>query len=101
MLSRKGVYLFEYMDSWERSDESSLPDKKDFYSELNLRDITDEDYTHDQKVFKELGWKSIGEYNDLYLHSDTLLIADAFENFRNKCIEIYEIDPLIFCLHLD
>ena len=55
MLSRKGGYLFEYMDSWERSDESSLPDKKDFYSELNLGDITDEDYTHDQKVFKELG----------------------------------------------
>ena len=54
MLLRKGVYPYEYMDSWERFNETSLPDKKAFYSELNLEDITDKDYAHAQKVFKEL-----------------------------------------------
>ena len=54
MLSRKGVCPYEYMDSWERFDEISLPDKKSFYSELYLEDITDKDYTHAQKVFKNL-----------------------------------------------
>ena len=50
MLLRKGVYPYEYMDSWERFNETSLPDKKAFYSELNLEDITEKDYVHDQKV---------------------------------------------------
>ena len=81
------------MDSWERFNETSLPDKKAFYSELYLEDITDKDYTHAQKVFKELKLKNLGNYHDLYVQSDTLLIADVFEN---KCIGIYELDPALF-----
>ena len=54
---RKSVYPCEYMDSWERFDETSLPDKKAFYSELYLEDITDKDYTHAQKVFEEFNLK--------------------------------------------
>ena len=96
MLLRKGVYPYEYMDSWERFNETSLPDKKAFYSELNLEDITDKDYEHAQKVFKDLKLKNLGDYHDLYVQSDTLLLADVFENFRNKCIEIYELDPVHF-----
>ena len=96
LLLRKGVYPYEYMDSWERFNETSLPDKKAFYSELNLEDITDKDYAHAQKVFRELKLKIIGDYHDLYVQSDTLLLADVFENFRNKCIEIYELDPAHF-----
>ena len=84
------------MDGWERFDETSLPDKNAFYSELNLEDITDKDYAHAQKVFRELKLKIIGDYHDLYVQSDTLLLADVFENFRNKCIEIYELDPVRF-----
>ena len=84
------------MDSWKRFDETSLPDKKAFYSELNLEDITDKDYEHAQKVFKDLKLKNLGDYHDLYVQSDTLLLADVFENFRNKCIEIYELDPAHF-----
>ena len=84
------------MDSWKRFDETSLPDKKAFYSELYLEDITDKDYTHAQKVFKELKLKNLGDYHDLYVQSDTLLLADVFENFRNKCTEIYELDPAHF-----
>ena len=93
---RKGVYPYEYMDSWERFNETSLPDKKAFYSELYLEDITDKDYTHAKKVFEEFNLKSLGYYHDLYVQSDTLLLADVFENFRNKCIEIYELDPAHF-----
>ena len=88
MLLRKGVYPYEYIDIWERFDETSLPEKKAFYSELHLEDITDEDYTHAQKVFEELKLKTVGGYHDLYVKSDTIFLADVFENFRNKCIEI-------------
>ena len=84
------------MDSWEKFNETTLPNKKAFYSKLFLQDITDEDYIHAQKVFQELKLKKLGEYHDLYAQSDTLLLADAFENFRNKCIEIYELDPAHF-----
>ena len=73
-----------------------MPDKKSFYSELYLEDITDKDYTHAQKVFKELKLKSLGDYHDLYVQSDTLLLADVFENFRDKCIKIYKLDPAHF-----
>ena len=74
---------------------------KAFYSELNLEDITDKDYTHAQKVCKEFKIKILGNYHDLYVQSDTLLLADVSENFRNKCIEMYELDPCHFCLQLD
>ena len=95
-LLRKGVYPYEYMDSWERFDETSLPDKKDFYSELYLGDITNEDYTHAQKIFEELKLKNQGDYHYLHVQSDTLLLADVFENFRNQCIETYELSPAHF-----
>ena len=84
------------MDSWERFDEASLPDKKAFYSELNLEDTIDKDYTHAQNVFEEFELKNLGDYHDLYVQSDTLLLSDIFENFRNNCIEIYELDPAHF-----
>ena len=86
-LIRKGVYPYEYKDNWERFDETSLPHKKAFYSEFRLKDITDKEYTHAQKVFDELKLKNLGDYHDLYVQSDTLLVPDIFENFRNKCIE--------------
>ena len=73
-----------------------LPDKKSFYSKFYLEDITDKDYTHAQKVLKELKLKNLSDYLDLYVESNTLLLADVLENFRNKCIEIYELDPAHF-----
>ena len=96
MLLQKGGYPYEYMDSWERFNETTLPNKKAFYSKLFLEDITDEDYIHAQKVFEEFKLKKLAEYHDLYVQSGTLLLADVFENFRNKCIEIYELDPAHF-----
>ena len=83
----------EYMDSWKRFDETSLPDKEAFYSHLNMEDITDVDYSHGKKVFEYLVNKNIGDYHELYVQSDTLLLADVFENFRNACIKVYGLDP--------
>ena len=96
LLLRKGVYPYEYMDSSERFDETSLPPKKDFYSELNLEDITDKDYEHAQNLREVFGIKNLDKYHNLYIQSNTLLLADVFENFRDKFIEIYELDPAHF-----
>ena len=76
MLLRKDVYPYEYVDSWERFDEISLPHKKAFYSELYLQDITNEDYRHAQKVLKELKLKRLGDYYYLYVQSGTLLLIE-------------------------
>ena len=94
-LLRKGVYPYEYMDSWERFNKESLPDKEAFYSKINEEGITDKDYDA-QKVWEVNELKNLGEYHDLHVQSDTLLLADVFENFRNKCIEIYDPDPAHF-----
>ena len=92
---RKGVYPYEYMGSWERFNETFLPPKKDFYSESILEGISDADYLHAQKVFNEC-CTGISNYHDLYVQTDTLLSADVFEKFRDKCIEIYGLDPSYF-----
>ena len=83
MLLRKGVYPYEYMDSWEKFDETTLPPKEAFYSNLNLEDISDEDYVHVQKVWDVFKIKNLGKYLGFYVQSDTLLLADVYENFRN------------------
>ena len=98
---RKGVYPYEYMNTWKRFDETSLPEKEDFYSNLNMEDITDADYKHAKRVWKDFKIKNLGEYHDLFVQSNTLLLADVFENFRNKCIEIHELDPAHFIQHQD
>ena len=76
--------------------DTSLPDKESFYSNLNMGKITDFDHRHAKSVFKSLSNKYLGDYHDLYVQSDTLLLADVFENFRNMCIKVYEPDPAHF-----
>ena len=93
---RKGVFPYQYMDSWEKFNEAALPPKKYFYSNLNLENISDEDYVHAQKVWDVFKLKNLGEYHDLYVHIDTLLLADMYENVRNMCLNIYELDPVHF-----
>ena len=96
LLLRKGVYPNEYMDSWEKFNETSLPIKEDFYRHLNMEDIEDIDYKHGNNVFNNFKFNNLGDYHDLYVQSDTLLLADVFENFRDKCINVYELDPAHF-----
>ena len=101
LLLQKGVYPDEYMDEWEKINKTSLPEKEDFYSHLNMEDIIAADYVQAKRVCKDFEMKNLGEYHDLYLHSDTLLLADVFENIRNMCIKIYELDLQNFFLLLD
>ena len=95
LLLRKSVYPYEHMDSWEKFNETSLPPKEDFYSELTLKDISDKDYSHTQKVLEEY-CADMGDYHDSYVQTDTLLLGDVFEKFRDKCIEIYGLDLSYF-----
>ena len=96
MLLLKGIYPYEYIDDWSRFDEKELPDKSDFYSSLNMEEMTGIDYRHAKKVFDKFGIKNLGEYHDLYVQSDTLLLADVFENFRDTCFNVYGLDHVYF-----
>ena len=85
------------MDDWEKFNETSLPKKEDFYSHLNMKANVDADYTHAKRVCKGFEIKHLGEYHDLYAQSNTLLLADVFDNFRNMCLKIYKLDLAASC----
>ena len=93
LISRKGIYPYDYMNGINKFSEEKLPQKEEFFSKLNDCGISDEDYDHAQRIWKEFGMKNLGEYHDLYLKSDVLLLADVFEEFRNVCMENYSLDP--------
>ena len=92
LMMKKGVYPYDYMDSFDKFKEE-LPTKEEFYSILNDKHISDEDYQHAQDVWNKFNLKNMGEYHDLYLKSDILLLADVFENFRKTCLKYYKLDP--------
>ena len=96
ILLRKGVYPYEYMNEWDTFNEKKLPCKESFYSNLTMEDISDTDYKHANNVFEKFNLNNLGDYHDLYVRSDTLLHADIFENFRNACLNNYELDPAHF-----
>ena len=93
LLTRKGVYPDDYMDTLEKLKETKLPPKEAFYSKLNNEGISDEDYTHARKVWKTFEMKTLEDYHNFYNKLDVLLLADVFENFRDSCIKNYNLDP--------
>ena len=96
ILLRKGVYPYEYMNEWDKFNEKKLPCKESFYSNLTMEDISDTDYKHANNVFEKFNLNNLGDYHDLYVRSDTLLLTDIFENYRNACLNNYELDPAHF-----
>ena len=84
------------MDDWDKFKETVLPPKEAFYSKLNMAGVNEEDYEHANKVWAEFGIKDLGEYHDLYLKMDVILLANIFEAFRKVCSDNYGLDPAHF-----
>jgi hypothetical protein len=96
LMTRKGVYPYEYFDCWEKFDDSRLPSKEHFYSKLNDSDISDDNYQRAQDVFRCMEMTSLRDYHNFYLLCDVLLLADVFETFRSTCKKNYDLDPAHF-----
>lgn len=93
LITQKGVFPYDFLDSYKKLNYPCLPPSSNFYNKLTECNITDEQYAHALKVWSEFDCKNLGDYSDLYLKSDVLLLADIFENFRNICINTYDLDP--------
>jgi len=92
LVTRKGVYPYEYTDSWKWLVEERLPSKRNFYSTLTETGIKEKEFEHAKKVWDHFGCTTLGEYSNLYLKIDVLLLADVFENFRDECMRAYNLD---------
>ena len=96
LLTRKGIYPYVYMSSWDRFEESQLPPIEAFYSKLNMSSISSDNYQHAQKVWKEFRIHNLGDYHDLYLRTDVVLLANVYKAFRETCLEHYKLNPAHF-----
>ena len=93
MLKIKEIFPYGYLDSFDRFKEISLPEKGPFYSILRNSNVSKEDYEHAINVRNKFNMKAFGDYHDIYLKSDVLLLADIFENFRKLCLNYYKLEP--------
>ena len=96
LLTEKGVYPYDYMNSFDRFNDEQLPSKEQFYSRLSEEDITLDDYKKAKQIWKHFNIKNMGDYHDLYLKTDVLLLTDVFENFRDMCLSHYGLDPVYY-----
>ena len=96
LLTEKGVYPYDYMNAFDKFHDEQLPSKEQFYSRLTEEDITNDDYNKAKQIWKHFDIKNMGEYHDLYLKTDVLLLTDAFENFRDMCLSYYGLDPVYY-----
>ena len=90
---QKGVYPYEYMDSFKKFSEDKLPDRCEFYSSLKDESINEEDYLHAINIWNVFKMNAMGDYHNLYLKTNILPLADVFEKFTDTCLEYYGLDP--------
>ncbi|PKK59391.1 hypothetical protein RhiirC2_719843 [Rhizophagus irregularis] len=93
LLFRKGVFPYDWTNAWEKFDRTSLPPRKEFYSILSQQNISKEDYKYAQKIWQTFEMQSFGDYHDLYLETDVLLLADVFMNYTIMCLQDDGLDP--------
>jgi hypothetical protein len=93
LIRQKGVFPYSYVDCFDKLNDVTLPSIHHFHDNLNNKEISGTDYKRAQEVWGIFNCKTLGEYSDVYLKSDVLLLADIFENFRNVCLRIYDLDP--------
>ena len=93
LLTDKGFYPYTYMDNPEKFKETQLPPKEEFYNDLSEKEISKKDYEKAQLIWKHFNIQNMGEYHDLYMLTDVLLLADVFENFRKEAMTYYKLDP--------
>ena len=96
MMISKGIYPYDYVDSYERLNDDKLPPIEDFYSKLNDSKCDPKDYERAQLVWKHFNCKTLLDYHNLYLTSDVLLLSDIFNNFREVCYKIYGLDTVYY-----
>lgn len=85
------------MSSWDRFHDNELPPVTAFYIKLSEPDISEsDDFAHAKYVWKIFNMTNMGDYHDLYLKYDVLLLSDVFENFRELCLDAYHLDPAHF-----
>ena len=96
LLTEKGVYPYDYMNAFDKFNDEQLPSKEQFYSRLTEEDITHDGYNKAKQIWKHFDIKNMGEYHDLYLKTDVLLLTDVFENFRDMCLSFYGLDPVFY-----
>ena len=96
LLTRKGIYPYEYMSSWDHFKEMQLPPIEAFYSKLSMPLISSDDYQHAQRVWKEFRIHNLGDYHDLYLRTNVVLLANVYEAFRETCLGHYKLDSAHF-----
>ena len=94
LIRRKGVYPYDHMDRFVRFDEVELPSQAAFHNKLSGDSCTDADYEHAAAIWNAFGCETMGDYHDVYLQLDVLLLVDFFENFRHTCLSYYGLDPL-------
>lgn len=93
LMKRKGAYPYSYMDSFKRYEETQLPTKDLFYNQLKDKNISDEDYDYALRIWEDFELKNLGEYTDIYVVNDVLMLVDVFETFRETCLKHYKLDP--------
>ena len=96
LLIQKGIYPYEYVDDWDKFAETTLLPKEAFHSKLNMSGVSDQDYEHACRVWSDFGVRNLGEYHDLYLKTDVILLANVFKAFRKVCLDHYGLDPAHF-----